>query len=555
MSTPFTKHRFASLITYSLIITSCTGQIPGSFRYLQQLEAFDATGGSGVNTKLDMLWVMDNTPSMGPSQKKVRDGLRTFADRYMKPNWDIRVAVISQDTYLANPAFRDFLNDVAPTPSSERYSREAGYQSSYLNPNSAANPRRTTAFVTPASWVTAAISANGTVTGGGVKLRHGIPEYGGANAAQDVSAANPSQWARLIPGRHDGPLGTMCWTSNNNAFFFGISQCHVRDQQDVYSGTANCVLGGTGNMDSAVQCVNTLMNNTVRSGKPIISTKPPEGVPGDAVWTEQIFEDFLVNLSGGVSGYPLEKYFGSIQQLLTDNESAGSNTKFFRPDALRAIVIVTDEDDQSTTYSPTVQITPESQYDPNNSCPFKTVDGHTYRLQICPQTNKLLSVNDFKNQMDSFFRTLDGNPTGDPNYFVVTISPTTGQTVQDLQDLMGENYNSVSSDYGTRLFAFSDAVGNGSLRLEITNTDYTPMLDAIGQVIVQKKSSFQLQRPPTSQEEMIVWILHADGSTTILSPSQYTISGTTLTITDTDLVLSLTSTDRIYVDYQPSQAF
>ncbi|MEK6578893.1 MAG: hypothetical protein AABZ55_06675, partial [Bdellovibrionota bacterium] len=459
-----------SVLVFVVVLNSaCTGQITGSIRLMQKEESFSST--QDVNTKIDMLWVVDNTPSMWPSQKKIRDGFRTFADRYMKPTWDIRVATITVDTYLAHPSFSGFLNSVAATGSSQRYSRAAGFQSTYLDPASAANPRRATPFVTPASWVTSSISANGTVQGGGVKLRHAIPEYGGADPAQDVSVTNPSMWSRLSAGRHDGPLATLCWTSNSNPFFNGVTQCFVRDQEAAYSGVNDCILGGVGVLDSSVQCVNTLMNNTVRSGRSIISTLPPTGVSPDAAWTEQLYKDFVVNLSGGVSGYPMEKPFNSIQQLLADNEGVASTTKFFRPGALRVIVIVTDEDDQSTAV-PGSQITPDSQYDPNASCPWKTVDAHTYRLQICPKSAQVLSVPTFKIQMDNFFQTLDGVPGGDPNYFVVTISPLTGAVLKTLHDDNGESassYGSVSSDYGTRLFAFSDSVGNGSLKLEIAS--------------------------------------------------------------------------------------
>ncbi len=542
------------LSTCNPFLINCTGQIPGSFRFLQQNETFDATGSSGVNTKLDMLWVIDNSPSMAPSQKKIRDGFQAFADRYMKPNWDIRVAVISQDTYLANPAFTDFLNGVGTTGSAQRYSRANGYQSTYLNPSSAASPKRTTPFVTPATWLTTSISATGTVQGGGIKLRHGIPEYGGADPTQDISPANPSMWARLVPGRHDGPLATMCWTSNSNPFFFGVTQCYVRDQQDVYSGPDNCVAGGSGILDSTVQCANTLMNNTVRSGKAILNTQPPAGTPGDAAWTNQLYRDFLVNLSGGVSGYPFEKYFNSVQQLLVDNEALPSTSKFFRPDALRAIIFVTDEDDQSSVF-PSSQITPDSQYDSNSNCPYKTVGSHTYRLQICPKPASILPVANFKNQLDAFFLALDGNQSTDPKYFIVTISPKTGQALQDLHDEMGENYDSVSSDYGTRLFALSDSVGNGSMNLELTSNDYTPLLDSIGQTIVSKKAVFHLNLPASNQSEMIVWIQHGDGSLQVVQNSQYTISGYILTLIDFDLVLSLTASDHLIVNYQPSSSY
>ena len=541
------------LLAVMVLLQSCTGQLPDSFRFEQQQEAF-ATN-TQINTKVDILWVVDSTPSMWPSQKKIRDGVRQFADAYMKPNWDIRAAVISQDTYLANPAFNDFVNGVAVTGSSSRYSRAAGYTSSYLSPSSGATPRRSTAFVTPNTWSTTSIDATGKVVGGGVKLRHGIPELGGANQSLDVSATNPSLFARLVPGRHDGPLNTICWTSNSNPFFFGVSNCQVRDQELVYTGVEDCVAeGGTGNLDSSVQCVNTLMNNTVRSGKPIIETKPPTGVAGDAAWTNQLNKDFIVNLSGGVAGYPMEKFFSSIKQLLNDNEATASNSKFFRADALRVIVIVTDEDDQSTVFPAASQITPDSQYDPNASCAWKTVGTHTYRLQICPKAAEILPVAEFKAELDTFFTTLDGDPAGNPNYFVVTITPTSGDVLKTLHDEMGESgssYASTSSDYPTRLNEFTDLVGNGSLKLEITNPDYSDMLDQIGRTIVQKKNTFKLKFQPSQETDMLVWIIHADGSRQDVSYDDFEINGYDLVITNDALLLSLTDSDKLYIDYQP----
>jgi hypothetical protein len=540
-----------ALLCSALSLISCTGQLQDTFRYQQQNETFSTS--SEINTKIDMLWVVDNTPSMWPVQKKVRDGIRQFADAYMKPNWDIRVAVISQDTYLAHPSFRGFLNGVGATGSAQRYSRAAGFTSTYLNPNSGANPRRTTPFVNPNWWVGSGIDSSGTVTGGGIKLRQAIPEYGGANLAADVSVSNPSMYARLIPGRHDGPLATLCWTSNNNPFFYGISNCSVRDRQNIYQGPDNCVSGGTGDLDSSVQCVNTLMNNTVRSGKPIISTKPPQGVPADDVWTEQLVRDFMVNLSGGVSGYPLEKYFSSIEQLLTDNEAPSSDSKFFRPEALRVIVIVTDEDDQSTVF-PSTQITPDAQYNFSGTCPWKNVDGHVYRLQVCPLSDRMLSVPAFKDRLDDFFRDLDDSDSNDPNYFVVTITPTTGQSLKTLHDDMGENANSygaVSSDLGTRLFEFADLVGNGSLRLEIGDPDYSSLLDQIGLSLVDKKRRFKLRFRPSQKEDMLVWVKHANGTQNLVNPLDYEIDGFELVITNNTFLLSLSDTDKLIIDYQP----
>ena len=55
----------------------CTGQIPNSFRFNQAIQTFSST--SNVNTKIDLLWVVDNSASMDVSQQKLRNGISGFA--------------------------------------------------------------------------------------------------------------------------------------------------------------------------------------------------------------------------------------------------------------------------------------------------------------------------------------------------------------------------------------------------------------------------------------------------------------------------------------------
>ena len=50
---------------------------------------------------------------------------------------------------------------------------------------------------------------------------------------------------------------------------------------------------------------------------------------------------------------------------------------------------------------------------------------------------------------------------------------------------------------------------------------------------------------------MIVRILHEGGTVTNVSSADYTVSGTTLTLTSVAFVLSLSATDKIYINYQP----
>src|SRR5262249_32308251 len=103
-----------------LIASACAPE--NSFRLKQAEEQFGLV--RELNTQVDILWVVDNSSSMEPSQEKLRRGFGAVARKYMRPDWDIRTAVITTDTYLANPAFKAALD--RPDPAS------VGYESRYL---------------------------------------------------------------------------------------------------------------------------------------------------------------------------------------------------------------------------------------------------------------------------------------------------------------------------------------------------------------------------------------------------------------------------------------
>src|SRR5438046_3916422 len=91
---------------FILLNEGCTGQLPGAFRLQQASQTFASS--QAINTKVDMLWVVDNSASMDPSQKSLRNGFAAFAQKYMQPTWDIQVGIITTDTYLANPRYATF---------------------------------------------------------------------------------------------------------------------------------------------------------------------------------------------------------------------------------------------------------------------------------------------------------------------------------------------------------------------------------------------------------------------------------------------------------------
>ncbi len=547
-------------------LLSCTGQLPGSFRFLQALQTFKTA--QNVNTKIDLLWIVDNSSSMDVHQEKLRAGFQSFMTKYLQPTWDIRVAVITTDTYLAHPAYSSFLAKQIPG--------SVGYQSSYLSGLSWLS-----SFQNPIWNSTLVNTATGTFTNG---LNYG--------------ALNPlwgPQYALLEPGFHDGPITAFCFEAMPY-FLHGVTQCGIRDNPSQFSGPDACVSPNTQlGQSSLSQCVNTIENDTVRSGQPIISTLPPLNTPADSAWTTLLQRNFIINASVGSSGAGSERGLSSVLQLISDNESA--STAFFRPNSLRSLIFLSDEDDQSfalpnplpSNFSPdwgylcdqTSLMTQNGNSTLINgngglccsnpalgcrfgsrgtTCPTKTVDQYTYTLGICADSSLLIPVADVKTALDSYFRGLDGSPTGDPNYFVASIVPTTGtsiQTIQASRETIDQSIGTikiVEADRSDRYLALGSLI-TGSLALDISSTDYTPVLDAIGQEIVQKKSTFTLARAPTGVEEMLVTIVHANGTTTSVSSSLYTISNKTLTFTDQNFVLSLSSTDQVSISYQPKTAY
>ena len=562
MRTHFTKTAFTSVVL--LTATGCTGQLASAFHLIQQQQDFNAQ--IDVNTKIDLLWVVDNSSSMDVSQEKLRNGFSAFAQKYMQPTWDIRSAVITTDTYLANSAFQPYL--------SEEIAGTTGWTSPYVK-------SRLSTFQNP-SWDTKLVNLSTGAFDFGLTINDLIPAWG-------------SNYGRLLPGLHDGPIAGFCF-EGLPYFFSGVTQCAIRDNQDAYNGPSHCLNPASGE-NSLSQCVNTIENDSIHSGEAIISTLPPVGTPADSAWTQGLINNFIINVTTGSAGHGSERGLGSVLELLNDNEP--TPTAFFRPNSTRVIIFVSDEDDQTfeieqnppTGFNPwthyacdqasllaqnssnTVEITGTNGFccatagnncrfgSEGTSCPAKTVDDYTYTISVCPVQKLLMPVADVKSKLDSFFLNLDGSSATTPNYLIVSIVALTSDAIQSLQasrqgdDVMAGSLKTIAVDRADRYVDLGNSVGNGSIVLNIADTDYTAILDSIGQAIIQQKSTFTLTRAPTSQEDMIVTVLHADGTTTTISPSQYVINGKSVTITDLSLVLSFSSTDKITINYQPKTVY
>jgi hypothetical protein len=567
----------AAMIVSSAFVSSCTNMLPSQFLLTQQQQAFSSD--VQINTKIDMLWVIDNSSSMDPDQEKLRAGFAAFAQKYLQPTWDIHVAAIPTDAYIANSIYSHYLSTTIPGSggAADPYVQPLIQGGTYSVPTNTSgwNVSETALFN----------MSTGDYAAGGITINNLVPSWG-------------PNYAKLLPGIHDGPVPGLC--SNFMPYLLkGENQCAVRDSR-AQTGTANCLNPASG-QNSVSQCVNTVQNDTIHSGTPIVSTLPPTGTPGNAAWVTAITNNFIVNLTTGTAGHGSERGLGSVLQMLNDNEASGSASAFFRPGSLRVIIFISDEDDQTMSYSASdlsnAAFSPWTHYQcdqaglntlnsgtgrlsgnfcctggscnygtDGTTCPSKTIpnnDGssYTYTVSYCPNPSLLMPVSSVKTALDGFFTALDGGAASGPNYFVVTVTGLTGDSIRSLQTIHNTDDTNAgapiqtTADRSDRYISLGNLVGNGSLAMDITSSDYSPILDAIGNEIIAKKGTFTLNFPTTNQAEMTVSVLHSNGTSITLTNSQYTIGGTTLTITDLNFVLTLLPTDQIVINYQPSSSF
>ncbi len=260
----------------AFLFAGCTAQVPSSFRFLQQNEIFGAP--VSLNTKIDLLWVIDNSASMDVSQAKLRAGLAQFAQKYMKPTWDIQIAAIPSDIYIAHAAFDTYVGTTVPN--------STGYHSNYI-------ASRLGNFQNP-SWNPNLVNLSTGNFDSGFKFGDLEPLW--------RRVAGVSSYAKLLPGVHDGPTTAFCFEPMPY-FYNGITNCSIRDNQYTYNGTGSCLNPNSGLSETSEnQCINTLENDTMRSGKAIIKTKPPTGTPGDQAWIDGIVRDFTINSTTGSAG-------------------------------------------------------------------------------------------------------------------------------------------------------------------------------------------------------------------------------------------------------------
>lgn len=93
-----------ALVLFSLVAFSGCGNSSPSFSILPTGQNFTQSA-SSFDNQLDILWVVDNSGSMGPLQANMVSNFSSFITNFQTLGYDFRMAVTSTDAYKANTSF------------------------------------------------------------------------------------------------------------------------------------------------------------------------------------------------------------------------------------------------------------------------------------------------------------------------------------------------------------------------------------------------------------------------------------------------------------------
>lgn len=83
----------------SAFVVGCSGD-PTTFSLLSDSDTFQQSN-TTTNTKIDILWVIDNSGSMQTSQQQLASNFQSFISGFVNKNYDYRMAVTSTAAYRA----------------------------------------------------------------------------------------------------------------------------------------------------------------------------------------------------------------------------------------------------------------------------------------------------------------------------------------------------------------------------------------------------------------------------------------------------------------------
>lgn len=98
-----------SVLLASVLMQAC-GSDSSSFSILPSGQNFQQNT-DFISTKIDILWVIDNSGSMETSQQNLVSNFDAFIQNFVQKSYDFRMAVTTTDAILADPMWTNLYND------------------------------------------------------------------------------------------------------------------------------------------------------------------------------------------------------------------------------------------------------------------------------------------------------------------------------------------------------------------------------------------------------------------------------------------------------------
>lgn len=104
---------FFLLIGTSAFLTFGCDKSGNSFSLLSTTDRFDSNNSSVVNNKLDIVFVINDQPSMSSFQSALVTSMATFMSTFQQKGFDYKIAVVTSSGYMADPTLNGYnaLND------------------------------------------------------------------------------------------------------------------------------------------------------------------------------------------------------------------------------------------------------------------------------------------------------------------------------------------------------------------------------------------------------------------------------------------------------------
>lgn len=124
------KIRMMKFVIASLFVFSCANN-QSSFSLLPTGQTFKQAANL-VNSKIDILWVIDNSGSMSPSQQNILNNFSAFMNNFIAKKLDFQMAVTTTDAYKAgaffanNAAYTTFKDGATFTKNGVTYNKHTG---------------------------------------------------------------------------------------------------------------------------------------------------------------------------------------------------------------------------------------------------------------------------------------------------------------------------------------------------------------------------------------------------------------------------------------------